>query len=112
MSILLKRGRCLMTISRIALDHQLHMSNYEKESTIMDKVTDEEGVRITVFEEGFQREYLVTSSGKRFLLGQKLIFWLKVAEESKKHDEEHVTDQQPDHSELLRSQLATTLPRL
>lgn len=101
-----------MTISRVALEHQLHLSNYEKESAIIDKPTTEEGVRITVFEDGFQREYLVTPSGKRILLGQKLIFWLKVEEENKKREEEAIKPLQKDKSSHLMAQLATALPRL
>lgn len=72
--------------------------------------------KITVFEDGFERVYLVKPNGVRVLLSQKLIFWLRVEQESKKHDDKErltngeIKQMHSERSKTLMQQLNAHAP--
>lgn len=76
----------------------------------------QDGGQITVFEDGFERVYLVKPNGVRVLLSQKLIFWLRVEQESKKHDDKErltngeIKQMHSERSKTLMQQLNAHAP--
>lgn len=76
----------------------------------------DDGPKITVFEDGFERVYLVKPNGVRVLLSQKLIFWLRVEQESKKHDDKQrltngeIKQMHSERSKTLMQQLNAHAP--
>lgn len=74
--------------------------------------SEEEGQKITVFEDGYQREYLITKDGTKILLSQKAIFWLQLADKSVEKDKDKEQQSLGEVKELHNSRSKSLMAQL